>query len=233
MIQKLVGIGENIYIYRFIIVILVLILLSISIFVFKTHKCLRIANKALIVFFVILFVLLTLQVEVGSPISKPKVSKAQIEQLVSVIESNPDKLAQVLTDSETRYILEHENAALSIWRKYGDVYWSEVDYLNKRYYYHYDGYSKRVDYPSELKKNGYFEVSNNSGVRVVCFPTFYLSVFKFFSIYIPLRPGNYREIVVIENGKDLYEIMCMADTRYSLSLNNYIDIVNAEFAQVD
>lgn len=222
--EQIKALWELVYVNRFVFVFLSLIPLTIlSFFTFtrKTEIVIRLVATSLFV----LLVVITLQVEIGSPIIKPLVTSEQVEVLVSKIEDNPVKLYQIILDKNKEFNDTNPLNYLSFRKENTQTYWSQYDFLSRDFTY-YSGYGKRVDYANELKKNGYFEVANDSGIRVICYPTFYLSVYKFFGIYVPLKPGCYNEMLIIENGNDLYEIICESNTKCSLGLSKFISLLS-------
>ena len=222
--EQIKALWELVYVNRFVFVFLPLIPLMILSFFNFTRKAKIVIRLFATSFFVIL-IAMTLQVEIGSPITKPLVTSEQVEALVSKIEDNPVKLDQIIIDTNEEFNDKNPLNYLFLSKDNTQTYWSQYDFLSRDFTY-YSGYGKRVDYANELKKNGYFEVANDSGIRVICYPTFYLSVYKFFGIYAPLKPGCYNEMLIIENGNDLYAIICESNTKCSLGLSKYISLLS-------
>lgn len=148
---------------------------------------------------------LIIRVETASPFSKPSVSERQVELLISEIDNNPAFVSKVLlkdirgNGDEYVYVFDDSSVTICVYNK--DTYYESYDVLKRTdigigYFEAPDNQSK--DYSTDWKSNGYIEKKGKDGVTVKCYPVFFLSPYKFSSIYVPFEPGGYCEEMVIE-----------------------------------
>lgn len=218
---------QFILIFRF--PLTVLIIGVFLIFLFKGSIIMKRVAAAIAILLTGLLIIMIFQVETASPFSRPTVSEKQAELLVSKIENDPEFVSKVLL-KDTRKIggdtYDYNNNGLSVTISIYDkiTYYETYDILKRNDFgYYEESKTKRKDYSSDLTANGYIEKSGENGLSVKCYPIYFVSSYKFSSVYIPFEPGGYCEEVVIEYRDKVIVLFSGANVRSVLCMDKYIN----------
>lgn len=235
MINDEVDIMDIIYIIyksRFLIIVTVTVIsLTLS---FIGPKVLKKIASAITIISAAILVFLIIRVETASTFSKPTVSERQAEQLVEIMEHEPDFIENILLNDlevspfaiDSDYYLQTDMGVTVELYDNKNEYYEAYDVLKSDYYgigYLEAPDKQNKDYSAELQSNGYIEKIGKDGICVRCYPVFYTSNYKIISIYIPFKPGFYGEDVVIDYQDKVILISARTSMKYQISTGRFID----------